>query len=338
MAIDFKLKSLLKLNFKFFIDMHFLREGAFTNIASGTLFYDGSDMSVLLPDTEADDLLGGVTNGQVWQSAFRDWVYESGVPLDGTRVIAPPIFASGVFIEGAFRHTSDVNFGHAIDYINGRIIFNQPQPLSLQVNAEFAAREVRTTFEHQFNQQYQTSVLETKFSSNPYASNQLVYPSGLLYPFPAVFLEVTDREFDAYELGNRSLIIKDTLRFHIWALDDMQRDNIIDILTSQMRKWVPIIDFNIAPLPLSGILNTLSPAYIPYQVLLRNNKVITTIGSGIPIRYGAYIDEVTASNVPAHELFERAVVDFKLSVYLNAPITPLGHMFGPISSVGPIQL
>jgi len=333
MALDFKLKSLLKLNFKFFLDMHLLREGAFINIASGTSFYDGSDMSVLLPDTNADNVFGGVSDGQVWQSPFREWVYESGVPLDGTRVISPPVLASGVYIEGAFRPTTDAEFGHTIDYINGRVIFDSPQPLTLQVNAEFTAREVRSAFEHQFNQQYQTSVLENKYKSNPLTSNELVYPSGNLYPFPAVFLEVTDRTFDAYEIGNRSMIIKDTLRLHVWALDDMERDNIVDILTAQVRKSVPMIDFNLAPLPLSGIYNTLSPEYIPYQTLLKNNTTVTTIGSGVPVRYTAYIDEVTAENVPPDEEYERAVVDFNVSVYLNAPITPLGHLFGPISTI-----
>lgn len=333
MALEFKLKSLLKLNYKFFLDMHMLREGAFVNIASGTLFYDGSDMSRLLPDTSADDTLFGVSDGQVWQSPFREWVYESGVPLDGTNVTDPPIAFSGLFIEGAFRATDDAEFGHTPDFINGRIIFNNPQSLDLQVNAAFSAREVRIGFEHQFNQQYQTSVLETKFGSNPLTSYNLVYPSGLLFPFPAVFIEDMSREFDAYELGNRSLIIKDTLRMHVWALDDMERDNIVDIITSQARKSLPVIDFNIAPLPLSGILQTLSPAYIPYQDLLRNNEVVTTVGSGIPIRYTSFIDEVTAENITPDEHYERAIVDFKVSIYLNAPTTPLGHLFGPISTL-----
>jgi len=333
MALDFKLKSLLKLNFKFFVDMHMLREGAFMNIPSGAQFYDGSDMSLLLPDTVSDNTLGGVSDGQVWQSPFREWVYESGVPLDGTRVVDPPIVASGLLIEGTFRGPGDPEFGHTIDFTNGRVIFNSPQPLTLQVNAAFSAREVRTTFEHQFNQQYQVSVLENTYKSNPLTSNELVYPSGLLYPFPAVFLEVTDRSFDAYEIGNRSLIIKDTLRLHVWALDDMERDNIVDILTAQMRKSVPMIDFNLAPLPLSGLFNTLSPEYVPYQDMLRNNVLITTVGSGAPVRYTAYIDDVTAENVPPDEEYERAVVDFNVSVYLNAPTTPLGHLFGPISTI-----
>lgn len=337
MGIELKLRSLLKLNTKLFLDMHFLREGGFTNISSGTLFVDGSDMSVLLPDTKADDTLFGVSNGQVWQSAFRNWVYESGVPMDGTSVQSPPFVASGVYIEGAFRSTTDPVFGHVCDFINGRIIFNSPKATTLKVHGKFSARDVRIGFEHQFNQQFQQGYLESKYTTNPLTSNQLVYPSGLAQPFPAIFIEVDGRDLKGYELGNRSAIITDEIKLHVWALDDLQRDNIVDILTSQWHKVLPIIDFNRAPLPLSGILNTLSPEYVPYQEMLRNRELITTIGSGVPIRYVAHIDEVTTMNMPATDEYERALVTYSVSVYLNAPTTPLGNVFSAISTIPTIE-
>ena len=314
-----------------------LREGAFITIASGTQFYDGSVMSLLLPDTSADDTLFGVSDGQVWQSPFRQWVYESGVPLDGTNIQAPPTVASGLCIEGAFRSTSDPVFGHTIDFINGRIIFDSPQSLDLQIHAEFSARETRVAFEHQFNQQSQQGFLESKYTTNPLTSMQLVYPSGSAQPFPAVFIEVDGRSLKGYELGNRSAIITDEVKLHVWALDDIQRDNIVDILTGQWRKSLPMIDFNIAPLPLSGIYNTLSPEYVPYQVMLRNNTLVTTIGSGVPIRYMSYIEDVDTRNLPATEEYERALVTYSVKVFLNAPTTPLGHVFGPITTLPTIQ-
>jgi hypothetical protein len=337
MGLEYKLRSLLKLNFKLFLDMHMLRESSFTNVGSGSLFYDGSDMSVLLPDTEADDTLFGTTNGQVWQSPFRQWVYESGVPLDGTNVSLPPVVASGVYIQGAFRPTNDPQFGHTIDFINGRVIFDSPQSLDLQVHAEYSARQVRIGFEHDFNQQFNKGYLESKYGTNPLTSNQLVYPSGNFQPFPAVFIEVGNRTMTPYELGNRSAIIKDKIILHIWALDDLQRDNIVDILTSQWRKPVPMINFNRAPLPLSGIYNTLSPEYVPYQEMLRNNKLITTVGSGVPVQYTAYITNVEADNINVAQEYERAIVTFEVDVYLNAPITPLGDYFGPISTIPTIE-
>lgn len=337
MGLEYKLRSLLKLNLKLFLDMHFLRESSFINVPSGALFYDGSDMSVLLPDTKADNTYFGLSDGQVWQSPFRQWVYESGVPLDGTNVGIPPMQASGVYVEGAFRPTNDSAFGHTIDYINGRVIFNSQQSLDLKVNAAYSAREVRVGFEHDFNQQFQRGFLESKYTTNPLTSMQLVYPSGQAQPFPAVFIEVDNRTMKPYELGNRSAIIKDKVILHIWALDDMQRDNIVDILTSQWRKPIPMINFNRAPLPLSGIYNTLSPEYVPYQEMLRNNQLITTVGSGVPVMYTAYITDVQADNIASVQEYERAIVTYEMDVYLNAPITPLGDYFGPISTIPTIE-
>jgi hypothetical protein len=337
MGLEYKQRSQLKLNYKLFTDMHMLREGAFTNIASGSTFYDGSSLSLLLPDTNADDLFTGVSDGQVWQSAYRQWVYESGVPLDGTNVSTPPTVASGVYIEGAFRHTTDPEFGHTIDYQQGRIIFNSPQPLDLKIHADFAARDVRVGFEHDFNQQLTEGVIGTKFTTNPLTSMQLVYPSGRIQNFPAVFIEVDGRSFTPFELGNRSAITQDEIKFHVWALDDLTRDNIVDILTSQWRKAVPMVNFNLAPLPLSGVYNTLSPEYHPYQNLLRNNRIVTTVGSGTPVQFISKIAEVSVMNLSSSEVFERALVTFKVDVELNAPITPLGHVFGPISTLPTIQ-
>jgi len=337
MGLEYKLRSLLKLNLKLFLDMHFLRESSFINVASGQLFYDNSDMSVLLPDTTANDTLFGLSDGQVWQSPFRQFVYESGVPLDGTNVGTSPVVVSGVYIEGAFRRTNDPQFGHTIDFINGRVIFNSPQSLNLQVNAEYSARQVRVGFEHDFNQQFSKGYLESKYGTNPLTSMQLVYPSGIFQPFPAVFIEVDNRTMTPYELGNRSAIIKDKVILHIWALDDLQRDNIVDILTSQWRKAIPIINFNRAPLPLSGIYNTLSPEYVPYQEMLRNNKLITTVGSGVPVIYTAYITDIEANNINVAQEYERAIVTYEIDVYLNAPTTPLGSYFGPISTIPTIE-
>ena len=341
MGLELKQRALIKLNLKCFLDYSLLRESAFYNVPSGAIFYDNSDMSLLQYDADPLSPLGYKlvnSDGKVWQSAFRNFVYEEGLVLDGTNVSSPPIIPSGIYVEGAFRPTDDPVFGHSIDFIFGRVVFNNPQPTNLKVNMAFAAREVRVNFEHQFNQQYQEGYLESKYWTNPFTSNQLVYPSGFAQPFPAVFIELDNRTFDAYELGNRSAIIKEEVKLHVWALDDLQRDNIVDILSSQWRKVLPIIDFNIAPLPLSGILNTLSPEYIPYQDLLRNNTIVTTVGSGIPIRYLAYIDEVEINNNTPVEEYERSEVTYKLSIYLNAPTTPLGHVFAPISTIPGIDI
>jgi hypothetical protein len=331
--LEFKLRSTLKLNYKLFLDMSFLREGGFSIVTSGQAFYDGGITSALVPDEHAHELYTGMAVGQVWQSAFRQWVYESGVPVDGSLIQRNPQVASGVYVQGAFRAPNDPVFGHKIDFINGRVIFDQPLSLDSDVHADFTYRHVRVGFEHQFNQQFDDGYIESKYATNPETSMQLVYPSGTKQPFPAVFIEVDRRTQKPYELGNRSLVTTDEIKLHVWALDDLQRDNIVDILTSQERKSIPLINFNIAPLPLSGIFNEVSPEYIAYQNLLRNNRIVTTVGSGTPLRYMSYIDKVDAQNEASVQEYERALVTFYVTTYLNAPITPLGTVFAPISNI-----
>lgn len=333
MGLEYKLRSTLKLNYKLFLDMSFLREGGFSIVTSGQQFYDGSIISRLVPDEFAHEQYYGMQQGQIWQSPFRQWVYESGVPVDGALITDSPTVASGVYIQGAFRYPNDATFPHTIDFINGRIIFDSPLSLDEEVHADFSYRHVRVGFEHQFNQQFDDGYIESKFTTNPETSMQIVYPSGTKQPFPAVFIEVDGRSQKPYEMGNRSLVITDEIKLHVWALDDLQRDNIVDILTSQDRKAIPLINFNGVPLPLSGIFNQLSPEYIPYQTLLRNNTTITTIGSGTPICFMSFIDSIDAQNQAAVQEYERALVTFSVKTYLNAPVTPLGHVFAPISRI-----
>lgn len=310
----------------------FLREGGFFTVVSGVPYYDGSDPSIFLPDTIAD-AENGFSVGRIWQSPFRNIVYESGVPIDGTGLVEPPRQYSGVYIHGRLRTPSDPTFGHKMDFINGRVIFNSAQPLTTKVHADYSAKECRIGFESTFNQQFSEGYIESKFTTNPGTSAQLVYPSGVSQPFPAVFIEVANRDFTNYELGNRSLVIHDKVNLWIWALDDLQRDNIVDILTAQARKSLPIVDFNRAPLPLSGIFNTLSPEYTAYQVLLQNPIITTSLGTGRPIKYITFIDKVDCENLQATKEYERALVTYETVTYLNAPIGPLPTFLGPVTNI-----
>lgn len=327
MGLEYKLRALSKMNLKLFIDYAFLRESAYSNVTSGSLFYDGTPMSLLVPDIQSDTNFG-LPAGSVWQSPFRQWVYESGVVRDGTIINnSPPIVASGVYIQGAFRPTNDPVFPHSIDYINGRIIFDDPIPLTSSIHSDFSYREVRFGFESEFNNQFNNGFLESKFTTNPLTSSQIVYPSGSSQPFPAIFMEHDMRDHEAYELGNRSLVIKDTINLDIFALNDFQRDNIVDILSSQARKTIPIIDFNYIPLPLSGIYNTLSPEYVPYQLLVSNPVIISSVGSGTPAKYHMFIDQVQYKKQKPYKEFERGRIIFTTSIYLIAPGSPLGHLW-----------
>jgi hypothetical protein len=143
-----KLRYLLKMNMILNLDFELLKDGNFQNIASGVQNYNAEDMSILIRDESEevaaelglyDENTGELQIGRVYQSAFRNWVYESGITL--TPYLSDlnwplPIIASGVYIDGRFcpADTDDPAFdsscAHTIDFLNGRVIFDTVQPQS----------------------------------------------------------------------------------------------------------------------------------------------------------------------------------------------------------------
>ena len=333
-----KLRQLLKQSFRDFITEELLRDANYDVITSGLQFYDGSDMSVLIPDTSPTVLaeIGALQPGQVWQSAFRDWVYENPPALNPSIILAkwPVAFrASGVYIQGSFRAENDPIYPHHIDYINGRVIFDNPLPLNEKVHADFCYKTVHILNTREYNNQFREGVLQQQWLSNPRTAGQLLYPSGntRIIPFPIIFIEDVGRTYSSYQLGDRSLIARDELTIEIWALDEVVRDNLVDLISFQQRKSFPILNYNITPVPLSGIYNELSPAYVPYINLAQNIPLPGPQFSGIsPIAFRGFInfteilDLETFFNTTQQDVFERAIIKMIVETHPILPVTPFG--------------
>lgn len=335
-----KLRYLTKTSMRFFLEQELLRDGNYDVVTSGLQFYDGSDMSRLIPDTSDEVLaeIGALVAGQVWQSPFKNWVYEDVPALNPSVVLSkwPVAFrASGVYVDGAFRATNDPVYPHTIDYINGRVIFHSPLSLDARVHADYSYKKVSVLGLREFNAQLRTATLEQQYLTNPRTANQLIYPSGTtrITPLPIIFIEDVGRRFGEYQLGDRSLIVRDELSFEIWALDEGTRDNLIDLVSFQQRKSFPIINYNIAPLPLSGLLNTLSPEFVPYADLALNRPLPGPLFSGLnPIAFRGFIedtelqdlDSLFSENLTQSPVFERATVKMTVVTYPIMPTTPFG--------------
>ena len=159
-----KPRQLIKLNLKYFLDQVFIRDGNYQNIASGTRSFDGTDVSRLQPDNDASTLasLGFWQNGtnKVWQSPFKNWVYQSGLlhSFDrGEPQKAAPTICSGVLVNGVFKpDRPEMPWGPAegwdptlyptIDWINGRVIMSSGLNSNDVVQAEYSYGEVYVTF------------------------------------------------------------------------------------------------------------------------------------------------------------------------------------------------
>ena len=338
-----KLRYLMKTSWRFFLEQELLRDGNYDVITSGMQFYDGNDMSKLVPDTSPEVLaeLGGLAQGRVWQSAFRNWVYENPPAINPSVILKrwPTAFrASGVYIDGAFRLEDDVSYPHSIDYLNGRIIFDSALPLDKTVQGAFTYNTVQILNLREWNNQLRNGVLENQFATNPMTAGQLVYPSGTtrLATLPIIFIENMGRSWDAYQIGDRSLIGRDELVCEIWALDESTRDNLIDVISYEERKSFPIINYNIAPLPLSGIKNERSPAWVPYLDLAQNVALpaaqVPEFSGLNPIAFRGFIEESEVvdldsffvDSVTQQDSFERAIVRMEVVTHSIMPTTPFG--------------
>jgi len=334
-----KLRFLMKHSWREFLDAELLRDGNYDVITSGTQFYDGMDLSVLVPDTSEEVLAeGGYVAGQVWQSLFKNWVYQNPPALNPSVVLQhwPTAFrASGVYIDGAFRLEDDPVYPHSIDYLNGRVIFDSALPLETVVHGEYTYKTVQILSLREFNNQLRNGVLEQQYKTNPFSAGQLVYPSGStkISPLPIIFIEDIGRTYGNYQLGDRSLIARDEITCEIWALDESTRDNLIDLVSFQQRKSFPIINYNIAPFPLSGLKNELSPAYVPYISLAQNEPLPGPAFSGLnPVAFRGFIDETEivdldsffSESMTQQDVFERAVVRMIVETYPIMPVTPFG--------------
>ena len=157
-----KLRYLMKHSWREFLDAELLRDGNYDVITSGTQFYDGQDLSALVPDLTEDVLAeGGYLPGQVWQSLFTNWVYQNPPALNPSVVLRdwPMAFrASGVYIDGAFRLENDPVYPHSIDYLNGRVIFDAALPLSTSVHGDYTYKHVKILNLREFNNQIRNGV------------------------------------------------------------------------------------------------------------------------------------------------------------------------------------
>jgi hypothetical protein len=335
-----KPRQLLKLNLKFFIDQVFIRDGNYQTITRGMTAYDNMVLSNLAPVGNGKDLaeLGfNTTNGvgRVWQSAFRNWVYESGLLHDSDRgepQKAGPIICSGVWVNGSYKPASAVTpLGAAsgwdptlyptIDWINGRVIMSSGLDVDDTVEATFSFGEIAVHIANRKNSNFEEYMANTKYGTNPDYYGAIHYPSGRFQPLPAVFIQLPSQSHESYELGNRSLVENAQVRFHCYSQSSTTLDNILDTIRLQDQRGLPIVDFNVSPIPLSGFLGERSPEYARYAIM-QSNPVLHPSGYTTLYGDGRLTDAVV--NADSFEDVEYGTVDFTVSVHLIVPDGPIG--------------
>jgi hypothetical protein len=245
-----------------------LSYGLYTDVATGETDFNGTDISYCNPVVSHPTF----NDGAVYQSAFKNWVYESGITVFETGV-AEPTVASGVTVDGTFYPTATTvgAFAHQIDYPNGTVIFDTALGGTPVVQAAFSYKIVTIEMANNLNNENIQLLIETNLKDNPPQTGVVTYPQqNRQNTLPGVFIDFLSRKSLPYELGTKDPVKVFSGYFHVWTHDDFMQDIIEDILADAQRDVLLGVDFNSAPHPLLS-RGEINPEWTTYADMARIN-------------------------------------------------------------------
>jgi hypothetical protein len=231
------LNTELENNLKCFLDWAFLGIGAWSNVQIPTTGMYGGSWHQLIPVNDP-----AYTDGTVWQSARKDWVYETGICYSG----GSPTVVNGVYINNVYKGTGDATFAHTYNFPDGRVIFNNPVASSVSVSLNYSYRNVQVYIADQAQWWTELQYNSLRVDSNHFSaavSGDWSILSNHRVQLPAVVIEtVPRRKSSGYELGASSLQVKQDVLFHILAETRWERNQLLDIFSLQNDKDIWLFD------------------------------------------------------------------------------------------------
>lgn len=280
-----QLTSQIESNLKSFFDWGLLEIGAFTNVTSATSgVYGGAFDTLRLVDDPS------YTDGQVWEAARKDWVWETGLDY-GTE----PISISGVYVGGTLYGTGDATYGHHYNYPLGRVVFDTAIATTSNVELNYSFRNVQVYIADQApwwdEIQYDSFRVDDSTFSDVGSGNWQILANHRVQ-LPAIVIEaVPRRNFKPYQIASISHFLYQDVVFHILAESRWWRNNLIDIVSLEKDHVIrmynnnTIADADAYPLDFRGmVINsgntypTLVDNYL-YKKLRFFNMNVTEIGS-----------------------------------------------------------
>ncbi len=230
-----------------YFDWALLDKGNYFNVTLGELAPNGEDMSRLRLSSN-----DSYTAGQVWEGFRENWVWQSGItvngfdsPIVGTDDNTPGI--SGVYIEGSFEPTSGVGqYKHHIDYFNGRVIFDNPISTGTKVQVEHSYKYINVTYANNlpWYRELQTRTLEPTKEFLDSDNGSWNIPPESRVQLPVIAIEVVpQRSFKGYQLGGGQFVYTDVI-FHCLAEDEVTRNKLVDIVSLQNDKTIHLFNSN----------------------------------------------------------------------------------------------
>lgn len=249
----YELTDQLQYNIKWFIDWNLLNNGAYSIYYYGSeSWYDDEESQLhVVPDERYEQ-------GRVWEGAGHEWVWESGVSIGSGAI--DPFRVSGVYINSVFYPIADTGINrHHVDYLNGRIIFDEPKNADDDIRAEYARRSVHVGFadDSDFRVMMLNAVEEFLTDSFPSGTPAREHQIWL----PSIFIEVNSGEQRGWQLGGGQIKTR-YVTFHIFADNPSDRNLLMDWLDYQGRTTFWMTDLNNITFPfdeygdiVSGVTN-----------------------------------------------------------------------------------
>jgi hypothetical protein len=228
-----------------YFDWALLDIGNYFNSSLGELAPDGEDYSRLRLSSNDN-----YNNGQVWEGFRKNWIWQSGIdynpaPLVGLDNEKPGI--SGIYIDDVFYpNTTTGSYSYTIDHFNGRIIFDNSISTTSKVQVEHSYKWINVVYANSVpwlrEVQLRTSEPTSNFFDKDKGSWNIPPESRL--QLPAIAVEVVpNRKFKPYQLGGGQWVYTDVI-FHCIAEDEITRNKLLDIVSMQSDKNVPLFDSN----------------------------------------------------------------------------------------------
>lgn len=293
--------TLIKENIIEYYDWGLLTIGAFANVTRPQSGVTGLNEHVLKPYYDS-----GYTDGKVWQTYRSNLVWQSGLAANvGASLHKPGV--SGVYVNNLFYpSTTSGNYGHYIDYPNGKVIFNSGLPTSSSVELDYSYKWVNVVPVDDvswFKELQQKSMFPPNFSNTQ--SGVYSLDPATRQQLPMIGVEISSRRsYRGYQLGGGQYMTLDIL-FHCVGEDDYTRNKLVDIVSTQNEKTIPLLDLdrlaasgqfplNYQGTPISGALRY--PELLTSFQHTKNLRIFnTTMDSAYSLGQNIYVGTVRAS-------------------------------------------
>jgi hypothetical protein len=297
-------KPLIKSNLHYWMEDKLVRAGWYDNVTVGETNFYGHDISRFIPITDDPDFI----DGRVWQSAFKNWVYASGIPAAFSGVAAPFV-ASGVVVDGTFYSEAATGiYAHQLDFENGRVIFDNVIAGSPVVQGAFSYQLVSVRMADELDNENQPVLLESFYKDNPAQTGVATYPSAANRTLPAIFIDVRDRKNSPYELGTRNSVKDYFVVCHLYNRNPLYQDRLEDFLANFHHETILGINFSTAPFPLG--------AFGERDLTFTGYSTLASLYSGYFWRR-IYLEEVEIKKVAGLFNIQRSQAHMRVRIYPN---------------------